>query len=97
MSPEFAAGLEGLEVGREVMLLTWLHLADRERLRVHPRGDKTVPLKGVFATRSPSRPNPIGLHRVRIVELNGTTLKVHPLEALDGTPVIDIKSIIRKE
>ncbi len=94
---EFASGLEGMEAGREVILLTWLHMADREKLKVHPRGDEAAPLRRVFVTRSPSRPNPIGLHRVRVVGVDGTTLKVYPLEALDGTPVIDIKAVIRGE
>jgi L-fuculose-phosphate aldolase len=97
LAPEYAEAMEGLEEGRDAMLLTWLHLADREALKVHPRGDEDAPLRGVFATRSPSRPNPVGLHRVRIVGLNGTTLRVYPLEVLDGTPVIDIKAIIRGE
>ena len=97
VNAEFASGLEGIEAGREVILLTWLHMADREKLKVHPRGDEAAPLRGVFVTRSPSRPNPIGLHRVKIAEVRGTTLKVYPLEAVDGTPVIDIKAVIRGE
>lgn len=92
--PEFREGLEGLEAGRDVLLFTWLHQAERDVLKVHPRGNREAPLKGVFATRSPARPNPIGLHRVKIVEKTDVSLRVFPLEALDGTPVIDIKPVI---
>lgn len=85
------AALHGVEVGDEVLVLTWLHLAQRDVLEVHPRGDKTRPLTGVFATRSPDRPNPIGLHRVTVLATEDDRMRVRPLEALDGTPVIDIK------
>jgi tRNA-Thr(GGU) m(6)t(6)A37 methyltransferase TsaA len=75
--------------------VTWLHLARREVLEVHPRGDASRPLAGVFATRSPDRPNPVGLHRVRVLETDGQTrLRVGPLEAVDGTPVVDIKPVL---
>ena len=74
-----------------VELLTWLHLARRDELATHPRGDTSRPLQGVFATRSPHRPNPIGLHTVRLLEVGPTSLRVAGLEALDGTPVIDVK------
>jgi len=88
-------GLEGIAAGDEVMVITWLHQAHRDILQVHPRGDVNRPLAGVFATRSPDRPNPLGLHRVMVLEINGNRLKVGPLEAIDGTPIIDIKSVLR--
>jgi tRNA-Thr(GGU) m(6)t(6)A37 methyltransferase TsaA len=86
--------LEGLEVGAEVLVLTWLDRADRDMLSVHPRGDVTRARQGVFATRSPDRPNPIGLHRVRVVGIDGLSLRVADLEALDGTPVLDLKPVL---
>jgi tRNA-Thr(GGU) m(6)t(6)A37 methyltransferase TsaA len=86
--------MSGLGLGDEVVVVTWLHQADRQVLEVHPRGDATSPLAGVFATRSPDRPNPIGLHRVTLREFAGARLRVGPLEAIDGTPVIDIKIAI---
>lgn len=97
VAPEYREGLDGLEPGRDVLLLTWLHQAERDVLKVHPRGNREAPLKGVFATRSPARPNPIGLHRVKILELEKERgrLRVAPLEALDGTPVLDIKPVLR--
>ena len=85
------AALAGIEPGAVVELLTWLHLADRDTLQTRPRGDATRPLTGVFATRSPDRPNPIGLHTVTVLEAGPGTLKVAGLEAIDGTPVIDVK------
>jgi tRNA-Thr(GGU) m(6)t(6)A37 methyltransferase TsaA len=92
-----AAGLEGVTAGDEVLVLTWLHLGRRDVLRVHPRGDPANPLTGVFATRSPDRPNPIGLHRVRVLERAPGRLRVWPLEAVDGTPVIDIKPALSSD
>ena len=89
---EFAEALRGIAAGQDLLLLTWLHLAARDVLTTHPRNDASLPLTGVFLTRSPDRPNPIGLHRVRVVEVDGTRIRVAPLEAVDGTPVIDIKS-----
>ena len=86
--------LEGMAVGAEILVLTWLHLADRHRLQVHPRGDARNPVSGVFATRSPHRPNPIGIHRTRIVELGRGWLEVSSLEAVDGTPIIDVKAVL---
>jgi tRNA-Thr(GGU) m(6)t(6)A37 methyltransferase TsaA len=83
--------LAGLEPGMDIVVLTWLHLGDRDTLTVHPRDDRSRPLTGVFATRSPDRPNPVGLHRCRILGRNGTLLTVSGLEAVDGTPVVDIK------
>lgn len=93
LDPAVAEGLDGIEPGQAVIVLTWLHLAHRDVLRVHPRGNAETPLRGVFATRSPSRPNPIGLHRVDVLAVEGSHLRVRPLEALDGTPVLDIKPV----
>ncbi len=87
-----APALQGIRPGDALILLTWLHLAHREVLQVHPRGDLTRPMTGVFLTRSPDRPNPIGLHRVTVLEIAGSRLLVAPLEAVDGTPIIDLKS-----
>jgi tRNA-Thr(GGU) m(6)t(6)A37 methyltransferase TsaA len=89
-----ADALDGLTVGSDIIVMTWLHRADREILKVHPRDDLSLPLTGVFATRSSDRPNPIGLHRVRVLEIAGTRLKVGPIEAIDGTPVVDIKPVL---
>lgn len=89
-----AQGLAGIKAGDELIVLTWLHLAQRDVLQVHPRGNLETPLTGVFATRSPDRPNPVGLHRVAVLEVDGWRLKVAPMEAIDGTPVIDIKPVL---
>jgi len=86
--------IDGLAVGQEIVLVTWLHEANRDVHIVRPRGNPDAPLTGVFATRSPDRPNPIGLHRVTILALDDDRLHVAPLEAIDGTPVIDIKPIL---
>jgi tRNA-Thr(GGU) m(6)t(6)A37 methyltransferase TsaA len=94
VQPEVAAGLEGIVVGDDIIVITWLHQAQRDRLQVHPRGDESQPLAGVFATRSPHRPNPLGLHRVTVREIAANRLKVGPIEAIDGTPVIDIKPVL---
>ncbi len=94
IDPAYAPAMEGLKVGQELVLLTWLHQAGREYLQVHPRGDKANPKRGVFSTRSPDRPNPIGMHKVTIKALNGLELTVFPLEAIDGTPIIDIKPFL---
>jgi tRNA-Thr(GGU) m(6)t(6)A37 methyltransferase TsaA len=91
----FAPALGGLAPGDDVILLTWLDRASRDVLRVHPRDDRTRPEQGVFATRSPDRPNPIGMHRVTVLELEGTRMRVSGLEALDGTPVVDVKPVLR--
>jgi len=88
---EVASAADGVAVGDRLVLLTWLDRADRTVTRVHPRGDDTLPLTGVFATRSPHRPNPVGLHPVTVTARDGLRLRVEPLEAVDGTPVIDIK------
>jgi tRNA-Thr(GGU) m(6)t(6)A37 methyltransferase TsaA len=89
--PEVAAALEGIEAGDVIELLTWLHQGSRDTLQTRPRGDAARPMTGVFATRSPDRPNPIGLHTVRVIETGPDTLRVAGLEAIDGTPVIDVK------
>jgi tRNA-Thr(GGU) m(6)t(6)A37 methyltransferase TsaA len=86
--------MRDLAVGTEIIVLTWLDRADRDTLTVRPRGDEERPLQGVFSTRSADRPNPIGLHRVKIVAIDGTRLRVRNLEALDGTPVVDIKPLL---
>ena len=86
--------LEGIASDQEVIVLTWFHQAERTTLQTHPRDDPQSALTGVFATRSPDRPNPIGLHRVRVLEIRDNRLKVFPLEAIDGTPVIDIKPVL---
>ena len=91
LDPSLAPALEGLDTGQRIQLLTWLHLADRTVLKVHPRGDPANPMRGVLATRSPDRPNPIGLHEVTILDIRGTSLLVDGLEAVDGTPVVDVK------
>jgi tRNA-Thr(GGU) m(6)t(6)A37 methyltransferase TsaA len=93
---DYRAGLRDLRPGAEILVLTWLDRASRDRLTVHPRGDTSRPEQGVFSTRSPDRPNPIGLHRVRVlaVEAGGTRLRVAGLEALDGTPVVDVKPVL---
>ncbi|AER67206.1 Uncharacterized protein family UPF0066 [Thermovirga lienii DSM 17291] len=88
---EYLRGLYRLKTGQVLYILSWLHLADRKMLEVHPRGDRSVPLHGVFATRSPHRPNPIGLHVVTLKELKEDGIIVHPLEAIDKTPILDIK------
>jgi tRNA-Thr(GGU) m(6)t(6)A37 methyltransferase TsaA len=89
----FREGLFGLEAGAEVIVLTWLDRAERDVLLVHPRGDLANPLQGVFNTRSPDRPNPIGLHRVRILGIQGNRIHVNNLEALDRTPIVDLKPV----
>ena len=92
--PGVSAGLRDLKVGAEVILLTWLDRARRDVLAVHPRGEKDRPVCGVFSTRSPDRPNPIGLHTVQIVAIDGMRIRVRNLEALDGTPIVDVKPLL---
>ncbi|HYN96187.1 MAG TPA: tRNA (N6-threonylcarbamoyladenosine(37)-N6)-methyltransferase TrmO [Pilimelia sp.] len=94
IDPAAAAGLHGVAAGTDLLVLTWLDRADRDVLTVHPRGDRDRPRTGVFATRSPDRPNPIGLHHVRITAIDGLRLRVQNLEAIDGTPVLDLKPIL---
>ena len=92
--PAYLEGLDRMQVGDDIIVLTWLHRADREVLKVHPRGDPSNPLTGVFSTRSPDRPNPLGLHRVKVLEINPGRLQIGPIEAIDGTPVIDMKPVV---
>ncbi len=94
LEPALTPGFLRLEAGDDVIVITWFHLAARDMLQLHPRDDTNLPLTGVFGTRSPDRPNPIGLHRVTIREVDGNRLKVGPLEAIDGTPVIDMKPVL---
>ena len=94
--PEFREAASGLREGDEVLVLTWLHLGRRDVLSVHPRGDAKRPLTGVFATRSPDRPNPIGLHAVAIEAVEEDAITVRDLEAIDGTPVLDVKPVLGK-
>lgn len=94
VDPSFARALSGIAAGDDVIVVTWLHHADRDVLEVHPRGDPERLLAGVFATRSPDRPNPLGLHRVSVREISGTRLRIGPIEAIDGTPVVDVKAVL---
>lgn len=94
LTPLAAQGLSGIQVGDDLIVLTWFHLAKRDVLQVHPRGDMNRPLTGVFATRSPDRPNPIGLHRVTVLEIQTQNVRVAPIEAIDGTPIVDIKPVL---
>jgi tRNA-Thr(GGU) m(6)t(6)A37 methyltransferase TsaA len=87
VNPTVAEGLDGLAVSDEIIVITWLHQAHRDILKLHPRGDEAIPLAGVFATRSPDRPNPLGLHEVTVLEIDGNRLKVGPIEAIEGTPM----------
>ena len=95
LQPWAAAGLHLLQTGDEIIVLTWLHEANRDVLQVRPRSDPRNPMTGVFATRSPDRPNPIGMHPVVVREIDGTRLRIGPIEAIDGTPVVDIKPLLR--
>jgi tRNA-Thr(GGU) m(6)t(6)A37 methyltransferase TsaA len=92
IEPRFADALLRMEVGNELIVITWLHEAKRDVLKGHPRNDPNRPLTGVFYTRSPARPNPLGLHPVIVREIDGTRVKIGPIEVFDGTPVVDIKS-----
>ncbi|MEW5757326.1 MAG: tRNA (N6-threonylcarbamoyladenosine(37)-N6)-methyltransferase TrmO [Pseudomonadota bacterium] len=94
LTAPMAPGLDGIRPGDDLIVLTWLHRARRDVLHVHPRDRTEAPLMGVFATRSPHRPNPVGLHRVSVLEVAGQRLRVVPMEAIDGTPVIDIKPVL---
>jgi len=90
----YMKALHRMQVGKEIIIISWLHCARRNVMEVHPRGDASRPLTGVFSTRSPDRPNPLGLHRVKVLGMNHGRLHVGPIEAIDGTPVIDIKPVI---
>ena len=94
LDPAVADGLGSIHPGDRVIVLTWLDRERRDVLRVYPRGDVSRGEHGVFTTRSPDRPNPIGLHRVRVAEVDGTRIRVHDLEALDGTPIVDVKPVL---
>jgi tRNA-Thr(GGU) m(6)t(6)A37 methyltransferase TsaA len=94
VNPAVAVGLDGIAVGDKIIVITWFHQAQRDILKLHPRDDTTIPLTGVFATRSPDRPNPLGLHEVTVLEIEGNRLKLGPIEAIDGTPVVDIKPVL---
>jgi tRNA-Thr(GGU) m(6)t(6)A37 methyltransferase TsaA len=92
--PELEPALHGVSVGDELLVITWLHAAKRDVLQVHPRSDPNNPLSGVFATRSPDRPNPLGLHPVVVRAIEGTRLRIGPIEVIDGTPVVDLKPVL---
>jgi tRNA-Thr(GGU) m(6)t(6)A37 methyltransferase TsaA len=94
--PAVLEGLEGIEPGERVIVLTWLDRADRDVLRVHPRDDPASPLQGVFNTRSSDRPNPIGMHEVEVLSIDGPRMRVRDLEALDGTPLLDVKPVLKR-
>jgi tRNA-Thr(GGU) m(6)t(6)A37 methyltransferase TsaA len=90
-----AEALDGIAVGDDLLVITWFHRADRDVLKTHPRSDPQNPLTGVFATRSPDRPNPLGLHPVTVRSIDGNRLRIGPIEAIDGTPVVDIKPVLK--
>ena len=94
LDPAVREGLDGIHAGDELIVVTWLDRASRDVLRVHPRGDRARPLAGVFNTRSPDRPNPIGLHRVEVLAIDGGRVHVSNLEAVDGTPILDLKPVL---
>jgi L-fuculose-phosphate aldolase len=89
--PEYQDGLDGIAAGQTITVLFWLHLADRRTLKVYPRGDKARGLHGVFATRSPMRPNPIAVSELKVLAIQGNRVEVYGLDILDGTPILDIK------
>ena len=95
--PRVREGLRSLRAGEEIILLTWLDRARRDVLSVHPRGDTSRPAEGVFTTRSPDRPNPIGMHQVVIAAIDGLRVRVRRLEALDGTPILDVKPVLSSD
>ena len=94
---QFAEGLRDLRKGDEILVLTWLDRARRDLLVVHPRDNPAAPLRGVFTTRSADRPDPIGLHRVELLDIQGTRIRVRALEAIDGTPVLDLKPVLDRQ
>lgn len=97
LAPSFAPGLRGIAVGDPLVVVTWLHRGRRDVLEVFPRGDRRLGLAGVFATRSPDRPNPLGLHRVKVLAIEGTRIEIGPIEAIDGTPVVDVKPVLEAD
>lgn len=94
LSSSYLDALDRMKVGDEIIVITWLHLGRRDVLKVHPRDDPSRPLTGVFSTRSQDRPNPLGPHRAKVLAIEGSTLHVGPMEAIDGTPVVDIKPVV---
>jgi len=96
VKPSASKGLHRMAVGDDIIVITWLHRGRRDVLQVYPRGDRRHRLTGVFATRSPDRPNPLGLHPVTVKEIRGNRLRIGPIEAIDGTPVVDIKPVLRR-
>jgi tRNA-Thr(GGU) m(6)t(6)A37 methyltransferase TsaA len=94
LEPGVGPALDGVASGDELIVITWLDRASRDVLRVHPRGDRTRPEQGVFSTRSPHRPNPIGLHRVRVISVEGARVRVSDMEAVAGTPILDLKPVL---
>jgi tRNA-Thr(GGU) m(6)t(6)A37 methyltransferase TsaA len=94
LMPAYKDGLDRMQAGDDIIVITWLHRARRDVLKVHPRGDASNPITGVFSTRSPDRPNPLGLHRAKVLEITAGRLHIGPIEAIDGTPVIDIKPVV---
>jgi tRNA-Thr(GGU) m(6)t(6)A37 methyltransferase TsaA len=96
LEPAVLDALDGIGPGARLVVLTWFHLARRDLLRVHPRDDPANPMQGVFNTRSADRPNPIGLHEVEVLAVEGARVHVRPLEAIDGTPVVDLKPVLSR-
>jgi tRNA-Thr(GGU) m(6)t(6)A37 methyltransferase TsaA len=94
LNPDVRPALDGLRAGDDIVVITWLHLADRTVLQVHPRSDTSRPMRGVFATRSQHRPNPLGVHVVTILGVDDLRMRVQGLEAVDGTPIVDIKPVL---
>ena len=94
LNPEYVDGLEGVQVGGQLLVFTWLHLAERWPLKLPPHGNHQLPPRGVFGTRSPHRPNPIGVHLVQVLAVEGNRLRLRDMEAVDGTPVVDIKCVL---
>jgi L-fuculose-phosphate aldolase len=95
LEPEYVDGLDGIQVGDQLLVFTWLHLAQRWPLKLPPHGNHDLPPKGVFGTRSPHRPNPIGVHVVTVLAVEGSRLRLRDMEAVNGTPVVDIKSVLK--
>ena len=96
LNPSYRDGTDGMKVGDEIIVIAWLHRAARDALKVHQRGDLSPPLTGVYLTRSPDRPNPLGLHRARVLAIGEGCLLIGPIEAIDGTPVIDVKPVVEQ-